>query len=247
MADTRNNVLPVTLDAASLEIWGLQGSGRSVRLQGDVDDTWADSFALAQHIQGDGSRFYLDRRRHVLVFSAESGADPQKSLSTARVLIDLTNRHAGRQTPRKPVDSVSPDAEGNTRRATAPGTPVRPEAAKKSTHQRMEDTRGSKRVSASLMVQFRAASDNGTDGSSTGMTRDVTETGLFVVTSRLPSVGEKLSLTVYLEAQKRIALSGEVVRVLDKDEARHLQLRAGFAARVTDPSGQYSRHIAGLR
>jgi hypothetical protein len=111
----------------------------------------------------------------------------------------------------------------------------------------MEDTRGSKRVSASLMVQFRAASDNGTDGSSTGMTRDVTEPGVFVVTSRLPSVGEKLSLTVYLEAQKRIDLSGEVVRVLDKDEARHLQLRAGFAARVTDPSGQYSRHIAGLR
>jgi len=244
MVDTRNNVLPVTLDAASLEIWGLQGSGRSVRLQGDVDDTWADSFALAQHVQGDGARFYLDRRRHVLVFSAESGADPQKSRTTARVLIDLTNRRAGRQTPRKSVDTASPDAEGNTRRAT---TPVRPEAAKKSTHQRMEDTRGAKRVSASLMVQFRAAADNGTDGSSTGMTRDVSETGVFVVTSRLPSVGEKLSLTVYLEAQKRIALTGEVVRVLDKDKARHMELRAGFAARVTDPSGQYSRHVAGLR
>jgi len=96
-------------------------------------------------------------------------------------------------------------------------------------------------------VQFRAANDNGTDGSSTGMTRDVTETGVFVVTSRLPSVGEKLSLTVHLEAQKRIGLTGEVVRVLDKDQARQLQLRAGFAARVTDPSGQYSRHVTGLR
>jgi hypothetical protein len=77
------------------------------------------------------------------------------------------------------------------------------------------------------------------------MTRDVSETGIFVVTNRLPSVGEKLKLTVHLESQNRVDLTGEVVRILDKDEARQLQLRAGFGARVSDPSGKYSLHVAG--
>jgi hypothetical protein len=246
MPDTRDHALPVTLDASSLEVWGLQGSGRSVRLEGEVDDIWADSFTLAQHAQGDAARFYLDRRRHVLVFSTETGADPQKCLSMARALIDLTNRRAGRRTPRSPVDSVAPDAVESARRVTPPGTPIRADV-KKSSQQRMEDTRGSKRVSASLMVEFCAGGDVGTDGSSTGMTRDLSETGVFVVTNRLPSVGERLNLALYLEARKRIDLTGEVARVLDKNEARQMQLHAGFAARVTDPSGKYSLLVASRR
>jgi hypothetical protein len=35
-----------------------------------------------------------------------------------------------------------------------------------------------------------------------------------------------------------------VVRVLEKEEARQLQRRVGFAARITDPSGKYAHLVA---
>jgi hypothetical protein len=233
MPDTSDHADPILLDNSSVEIWGLQGSGYSAKLVGEIDDRWAESFIQAQHAHDPTTRFYLDRRRGVLVFSAGTGEDPQRILAEARFLLDLTNRRTGRQLPQKAVETVAaePSANEETHRLT-PRSAVRVA--------RMDDTRGSKRVSASLMVQFRGRDSFGPGSTSTGMTRDLSEGALFIVTNRLPAVGEALSLRIHLAAQQRIDLTGEVVRVLDKDEARKLQLRPGFAARVRDRSGKDS-------
>ncbi len=75
------------------------------------------------------------------------------------------------------------------------------------------------------------------------MTRDLSGTGVFVYTSRLPSVGDRLSLIVHVTPQNRVGLMGEVVRVLGKDEARDLDIQPGFAARVTNPSSTYAKLV----
>ena len=90
------------------------------------------------------------------------------------------------------------------------------------------------------MVQFRAEGEVETGAVATGMTHDISRDGVFVVTNRLPSIGDRLTLTMHLAARDRIEMTGEVVRVLDKDDAFKVQRRAGFAARVSDPSGKYS-------
>jgi hypothetical protein len=46
-----------------------------------------------------------------------------------------------------------------------------------------------------------------------------------------PTVGERLNLKVHLASQSRIEMTADVVRVLEKEEARRLQHRAGFAVR----------------
>jgi hypothetical protein len=232
MPDPRADAHPIALDESTLEIWGLQGLGKSVKLVGEVDDLWADSFTQAQHAHRD-ARFYLDRRRRVLVFSAETGEDPQRILAEARALLDLANRCAGREAPQKPLDATKSGADEKAPRSTASRVSSRVA--------RMENTRGSSRVGASLMVEFCAGGN--VASAMTGMTRDLSESGVFILTNRLPSVGERLNLRFHLAAQKRIDLTGEVVRVLDRDEARRIQLRPGFAARVTDPAGYHSLQV----
>src|SRR5262249_48559636 len=205
MANESHYAGPVTLDLYSLEVWGLQGAGYSLRLAGEIDDAWTDALALAQHAQGGEPRFYVDRKRAALGFSVEGGKDLQRSLSDAQALIDTVNERTGRRVLRRPVAG-----EGAS---DAPAQPVR-----KSKHQRMEDTRTSKRVGASWMVQFRSRG-GGSDSASTGMTRDVSKAGLFIVTNKLPHVGEKLALTVHVESPDRVDMTGEVYRVLAPNEA----------------------------
>jgi hypothetical protein len=230
MPNATQSAGPVTLDLYSLEVWGLQGAGYSVRLAGAIDDAWADALALAQHVQGGNPRFYVDRTKAALVFSVEGNRDLQRSLAEAQTLIDIVNEKTGRHVVRRPV--------------AAPASTDAAEPVRKSKHQRMEDTRSSKRVGASWMVQFRARG-GGSDSASTGMTRDVSESGLFIVTNKLPAVGEKLALTVHVESRDRVDMTGEVVRVLDRNEAFQRQQKAGFGARVSDPSGRYSSRITG--
>src|SRR5262249_33694055 len=137
MANESHYAGPVTLDLYSLEVWGLQGAGYSLRLAGEIDDAWTDALALAQHAQGGEPRFYVDRKRAALVFSVEGGKDLQRSLSDAQALIDTVNESTGRRVLRRPVA-----AEG-----------VLAEPVRKSKPQRMEDTRASRRVGASWLVQ----------------------------------------------------------------------------------------------
>jgi len=228
MSNAAQHAGPVTLDLYSLEVWGLQGAGYSLKLAGQIDDAWVDALALAQHTQGGDPRFYVDRKKAALVFSVEAGKNLQATLSDAQTLIELVNERTGRRVLKRPV--FAPVAD----------TPA--ENARKSTQQRMDDTRNSKRVEASWMVQFRPRG-GGADSATTGMTRDVSESGLFIVTNKLPEVGEKLALTVHVESRDRVDMTGEVVRVLDRSEAFQRQEKAGFGARVSDPSGRYSSRI----
>ncbi|HEX7252442.1 MAG TPA: hypothetical protein VF376_06135, partial [Thermoanaerobaculia bacterium] len=85
---------PVDLEVFTLEKWGLQGSGYSVSLRGEIDDLWADCFGQAQHTRNQTGRFYLDRKRRVLVFSVGSNEDPQKVVAEARALLSLANWRA---------------------------------------------------------------------------------------------------------------------------------------------------------
>jgi hypothetical protein len=230
MSNAGRQTGPVTLDLYSLEVWGLQGAGYSLRLAGEIDEAWVDALALAQHTQGGEPRFYVDRKKAALVFSVEPGRDLPATLSDAQVLIELVNERTGRRVLRRQV--AVPAAE-------APA-----ESARKSKQQRMEDTRNSKRIEASWMVQFRPRG-GGAGSATTGMTRDVSESGLFIVTNKLPAVGEKLALTVHVQSRERVDMTGEVVRVLDRNEAFQRQQKAGFGVRVSDPSGRYASRIGG--
>jgi Tfp pilus assembly protein PilZ len=95
----------------------------------------------------------------------------------------------------------------------------------------------------SLMVQFSIGEGLESDLASTGMTRDLSQNGIFVQTSRLPSVGDRLSLTLHLTSQDRVNVGGEVIRLVSQTEAREMTVRPGFGARVTDASGRYQKFV----
>ena len=94
-----------------------------------------------------------------------------------------------------------------------------------------------------LMVQFSIGDGLEPDLVSTGMTSDLSQNGIFVQTSRLPSVGDRLSLTLHLTSKDRVNVSSEVVRLVTQTEAREMALRPGFGARVTDASGRYQKFV----
>src|SRR5262245_56965363 len=127
MANASLHAGPVTLDLYSLEVWGLQGAGYSLRLAGEIDDAWTDALALVQRSEGGDPRFYVDRKKAALVFAVEAGKDLQTTLSDAQALIDIVNERTGRRVLRRPVAVSVADAPA--------------ESARKSKQQRMEDTR----------------------------------------------------------------------------------------------------------
>jgi Tfp pilus assembly protein PilZ len=93
------------------------------------------------------------------------------------------------------------------------------------------------------MVQFSLGKGLEPDLVSTGMTSDLSQSGIFVQTSRLPAVGDRLNLTLHLTSKDRVNVGGEVVRLVSPIEAREMALRPGFGARVTDASGRYQRFV----
>src|SRR6266849_91186 len=106
-----------------------------------------------------------------------------------------------------------------------------------------KNTRACSRVRMLLMVQFSIGDGLEPDLVSTGMTSDLSQSGIFVQTSRLPSVGDRLSLTLHLTSKDRVNVSSEVVRLVTQTEAREMALRPGFGARVTDASGRYQKFV----
>lgn len=93
------------------------------------------------------------------------------------------------------------------------------------------------------MVQFSIGEGPEPNLALTGMTRDLSQNGIFVQTSRLPSVGDRLSLTLHLTPQDRVNVGGEVIRLVSQTEAREMTVRPGFGARVTDASGRYQKFV----
>jgi hypothetical protein len=106
-----------------------------------------------------------------------------------------------------------------------------------------KNARAGSRVRILLMVQFSLGEGLEPNPVSTGMTRDLSRSGIFVQTSRLPSVGDRLSLTLHLTSKDRVRVGGEVVRLVTQTEAREMALQPGFGARVTDASGRYQKFV----
>jgi Tfp pilus assembly protein PilZ len=94
-----------------------------------------------------------------------------------------------------------------------------------------------------LMVQFSIGDGLAPGLVSTGMTHDLSQSGIFVQTSRLPAVGDRLSLTLHITSKERVHVGGEVVRLVTQTEARESALRTGFGARVNDASGRYQNFV----
>jgi hypothetical protein len=76
----------------------------------------------------------------------------------------------------------------------------------------------------------------------TGMTRDVSQGGLFVRTSRMPEEGQKLLVTLRFSDGRQLLLQGEVVRTFEAPTlVRHL-FPTGFGVSIRN-SQSYKRFV----
>ena len=105
----------------------------------------------------------------------------------------------------------------------------------------MADKRVFPRLKKRLMVDFVI------DGVlSTGFTHDLSFTGFFVVSSRLPKIGTVLPATLHLPSGKRISLTGKVVRSLRVPTALAQTIPNGFSMQLTDYAEEYTRFVESL-
>jgi hypothetical protein len=66
----------------------------------------------------------------------------------------------------------------------------------------------------------------------TGMTWDVSLSGMFVRTSKMPQVGQKLLVNLRFPEGRQLLIQGEVVRTFEPSSLLREQLPAGFAVTV---------------
>jgi hypothetical protein len=107
----------------------------------------------------------------------------------------------------------------------------------------MDDKRTFPRWRKRLLVEIKA------DGrSASGFTWDLSHTGLFVSSSYMPKLGEKLGILLHLPGGKMVACVGTVVRTrrvpaaLADGEANH-----GFSLALGDYFEDYARFLNDLR
>ena len=75
-----------------------------------------------------------------------------------------------------------------------------------------------------------------------GVTGEISRSGMFVRSQRIPSVGPAVNLTVHLPSGRELLLKGRVVPVSD-DPTR----TAGFGLRLTEKSDEYDSFLTRLR
>ena len=86
-----------------------------------------------------------------------------------------------------------------------------------------------------LLVQFR----DRTGALSTGWTRDLSPTGLFVVSNPMPAVGESVVLTLHLPRGIMLELSGTVVRLGRGSTSIEGSAPMGFGFKLTKSDEGY--------
>lgn len=89
-----------------------------------------------------------------------------------------------------------------------------------------------------LLVEF---SLDGTHHS--GFTFDVSPTGIFVRSSRLPNLGTALSLNVHLPDGRHVVLRGKVVRSFRVPTALSRLIPSGFALQVSESPEEYFQFL----
>jgi Tfp pilus assembly protein PilZ len=101
----------------------------------------------------------------------------------------------------------------------------------------MPDSRAYPRFRTEVMLDF-AVGENRT----AGMTWDVSKGGMFVRTSRIPEVGQKLLVTLRFSEGKQLLIQGEVVRTFVAPSRRRDEMPTGFGLTVN--GGEiYSRFV----
>jgi len=101
----------------------------------------------------------------------------------------------------------------------------------------MADSRAHPRFRTEVMLDF-AVGENRT----AGMTWDVSKNGMFVRTSRMPEVGQKLLVTLRFPEGRQLLLQGEVVRTFVAPSRMRDEMPSGFGLTVN--GGEiYSRFV----
>lgn len=92
-----------------------------------------------------------------------------------------------------------------------------------------------------MMVEFEQSDSRGT-----GVTRDISNGGMFVAASRLPNVGPTLQLTVHLPNGRSLQLKGKVVRSAAATGVSSAPTPPGFGVRLTDQPEEYDELLSRL-
>ena len=101
----------------------------------------------------------------------------------------------------------------------------------------MADSRAHPRFRTEVMLDF-AVGENRT----AGMTWDVSKRGMFVRTSRMPDIGQRLLVTLRFPEGKQLLLQGEVVRTFTASNRGRDEMPSGFGLTVN--GGEiYSRFV----
>lgn len=99
------------------------------------------------------------------------------------------------------------------------------------------DRRTAPRCRVEVLVDFSPS-----DSKTTGITYDVSLTGMFVRTSRLPENGQKLLATLRFPDGRQLLIQGEVVRTFHPSALLRGLLPTGFAMTVNN-NESYRRFV----
>ena len=105
----------------------------------------------------------------------------------------------------------------------------------------MADKRVFPRLKKRLVVEFSVEGE-----SHTGFTHDVSHTGFFIVTNRLPPAGTTLPATLHLPDGKRITLTGQVVRSRRVPPQLRESMANGFSLQLVGYVEEYTRFVGSL-
>ena len=105
----------------------------------------------------------------------------------------------------------------------------------------MAERRGFARKKRRFLVEFHLQGAN-----CTGFTYDVSPSGIFVRSIRLPALGTYLTANLHLTAGKRIAVRGRVVRSHRVPAELARVVPSGFSMTLSDTPEDYFQFLASL-
>lgn len=95
-----------------------------------------------------------------------------------------------------------------------------------------------KRLIIDIHVDGRTAS---------GFTCDISHTGLFITSSYVPKLGEKLRTTLHLPGEKKVGIDGTVVRIHRVPQAlAGVEGNSGFSLALGGYFEEYARFVGAL-
>lgn len=106
----------------------------------------------------------------------------------------------------------------------------------------MLEKRAARRSKRRFLVEFET-----TLSKVTGFTHDVSRTGLFVRTNRIPRLGKILRAVLHLPGGKQVNVNGTVVRIFRASSTLSSVVPSGFGLRLSsDNSAEYQEFASSL-